>query len=410
MKSIPLLLACFAALVLFAPPSQAGDDKLNSSLRFLKELKTSQRARTHLEPKLAGLVASAAVTATVKFDHALSEGELAAFEALGLSFYRIDGAVARTDAIYPVRIPWDTIDLLGARADVLRMEGSWRPAVFPTLDLSAAEIEADSTWSRNDPLGHPLTGKGMRIADFDTGIDVFHPSFFYADGDTFDWLDVDLNNAFTPGADGVDLNRNGQLDTDERLRFTDGWIYDVARVWGFDTKNNQDNIYQTWWDWLYADRNNNGFREAGPAQGFTENDPTFGEPYFITLDDNQNGTLDVGEKLAALGTSKIYATMNAESIERVRGVDLILTDDDTNGHGTAVSGILAGGTVGRHRFAGIAPDAEILAGAFFSGIPVSYLIPWARSREADVMLYEFGGFIFDFLDGTSLEEELITSE
>lgn len=410
MKSLHALIVLVAALMFFSPPAKAGADKLNSSLRFLKHLKSQPHSKTALEPQLAGILQSAAVAATVQFDHVLSHGEIAAYEALGCSFFRIDGEAARTNAIYPVRLSWDAIDRLGARADVLRVEGSWRPAVFPALDVSAAEIEADSAWHYSDPLGFPLTGKGMRIADFDTGIDVFHPSFFYADGDTFDWIDGNLNNAFTPGADGVDLNRNGSLDANERLRFTDGWIYDAARVWGFNTRNNQDFIYQTWWDWLYNDENNNGFREVGPAQGFTESDPTFGEQIFIALDDDGNGALNVGEKIVALGTSKIYATMNTDSIERVRGIDLILTDNDTNGHGTAVSGILAGGTPGRHRFTGIAPDAEILAGAFFSDIPISYLIPWARSRGADVMLYEFGGFIYDFLDGTSLEEELITNE
>ena len=410
MKSLHTLIALVAAIVVFSSPGEAGTDKISSSLRFLKHMKSQPQPKTALEPRLASIVQSATVVATIKFDHVLSPGEIASYESLGCSFFRIDGEVARTNTIYPVRISWDAIDPVGARTEVRRIEGNWRPAVFPTLDVSSAEIEADSAWHYSDPLGFPLTGHGKRIADFDTGIDVFHPSFFYADGDTFDWIDGNLDNIFNPGADAVDLNRNQILDSNERLRFTDGWIYDIARVWGYDTKNNQDHVYQTWWDWLYVDANNNGFREVGPAQGFTERDPTFGEQFFITLDENDNGSLDVGEKLVALGTSKIFATMNTDSVERVRGVDLILTEDDTNGHGTAVSGILAGNTPGRHRFTGIAPDAEILAGSFFSGIPISYLIPWARSRDADVMLYEFGGFIYDFLDGTSLEEELITNE
>lgn len=409
MRSPTPLIVLLPAL-LCAAVSGAAADKSSSSLRFLTHIRSKPASKARLEPELAAVVRSETITATVQFDHVLSAGEIGSFEAIGCRFYRLGGGIARTDEIYPLRIPWDAIERVEASPDVRRIECNWRPAVYPTLDVSAAEIEADSIWCRADPLGLPLTGRGMRIADFDTGIDVFHPSFFYADGDTFDWIDGNLNGVFTPGSDGVDLNRNGTLDADEHLRFTDGWIYDIARVWGYDTRNNHDYIYQTWWDWLYVDANNNGVRDAGPAQGFSENDPTFGERFFISLDDNANGSLDTGERLVALGTSKIYATMNADSIERVRGVDLILTDDDTNGHGTAVSGILAGGTPYRHRFTGIAPGAEILAGYFFSGIPISYLIPWARSRGADVMLYEFGGFIYDFLDGTSLEEVLITSE
>ncbi|MBI4720800.1 MAG: S8 family peptidase [Chitinivibrionia bacterium] len=410
MRTMQSLFVCMMTLIVFTFPAEAGNDKLNSTLRFLRSARAEARKRPLEDPRLSSAVEAASATVTVKFDHVLSGAEISSYEERGIRFYRIDGETARSETVYPMRIPWSMIDELSGRVDVRRVESAWRPAVYPTLDVSAHEIEADSVWVRNDPLGNPLTGKGLRIADFDTGIDVFHPSFFYADGDTFDWLDINLDNTFTPGADCVDLNRNGLLDTGERLRFTDGWIYDPAHVWGYSTKNNQDYIYQTWWDWLYADTNNNGFRSAGPGAGFTENDPTFGEPMFIALDENADGALDVGEKLVALGTSKIFATMNADSVERVRGTDLILTQNDTNGHGTAVSGILAGGTPGRHRFCGIAPDAEILAGACFSDFPISYLIPWARTRGADVMLYEFGGFVYDFLDGSSLDEELITSE
>jgi hypothetical protein len=347
---------------------------------------------------------------TVKFDHALSPGEIAGLEGEGVEFYYIDGRVARTRSIYPVRIAWSQIDRFSDRADVVRMESAWQPCVFPTLDVSGPEIQADSCWLHADPLALPLTGRGKRICDFDTGIDVFHPSFFFADGDTLDWLDVDGNHGFTPGTDAVDINGDGIAGGGETLRFTDGWISDYANVFSGSDRSNADNIYQTYWDWLYADTNNNFVRDYGPADGFTESDPTFGEPWFIALDDNENGQLDVGEKLVALGTSKIHATLNTGSVERLRGIDLIESDDDTNGHGTAVSGILAGGTPGRHRFAGIAPDAELLAGNVFSDVPLSLLIPWARSRGADVMLYEYGSYTYQFLDGSSLSEELVTAE
>ena len=128
------------------------------------------------------------------------------------------------------------------------------------------------------------------------------------------------------------------------------------------------------------------------------------------LDDNQNNVLDLGEKLVTLGTSKIAGTMNTGAIARNRGVDLMESDQDTHGHGTAVCGILAGNSAWRHRFAGIAPDAEILLGNVFSDVPLSVLIPWARSMGADAMLYEFGSFIYEFLDGSSLDEELISIE
>ncbi|UCG50917.1 MAG: S8 family peptidase, partial [Candidatus Latescibacterota bacterium] len=384
--------------------------KTDSSLRLLQRLREAPPDNMTQPTSMPSAAQAENAVVTIKFDHVLTAGEIAEYERIGLSFFYLDGVIARTKSIYPARIPWPLVDQVSGRAEVLRMEGSWRPGVFATLDVSAHEIEADSAWSREDALGFPLTGKGMRVADFDTGIDVFHPSFFYADGDTVDWLDLDQNTIFNPGSDAVDLDGNGQFSPGETLRFLDGWIYDAAHVWGPDDTSNDDNLYQTYWDWLYADQNNNGSRDFGPGSGYSESDPTYGERLFIALDDNDNGVLNLGERLVALGTSKIFATMNGGSVERVRGVDLIDSDDDTNGHGTAVSGILAGGTVGRHLFTGIAPDAEILAGYFFSGVPISYLIPWARSRDADAMLYEFGGFLYRFLDGSSLDEELVTTE
>jgi hypothetical protein len=249
----------------------------------------------------------------------------------------------------------------------------------------------------------------MRISDFDTGIDVFHPSFFYADGDTFNWIDVDLSTTFTPGLDCVDLNRNGNANANEILSYFDGRIYDPAHVWGPINPSNLGNGYQTYWDWLYNDANGNLQRDYGPGAGYTESSPSFGEQVFIALDTNGNGALDPGERLVALKTSKVYATMTGGALERRRGIDLIQNEADVSGHGSAVAGILAGGTTGRHIFTGIAPDAEILEGYFFSGNPISALIPWARSRGANVMLYEFGGFVWDYLDGSSPDEELITA-
>ncbi len=383
--------------------------KLNTSLKFLRHARAAGLAKGDgRRPALAAAEAEK-VTVTAKFDHVLSDAEIASFERQGADFFRVDGAVSHTGPVYAVGIPWDALDAVAARGDVVRIDAAWRPAVFPVLDVSAHEIEADSAWRELDPLGLPLTGKGLRISDFDTGVDVFHPSFFYADGDTFSWLDIDEDGIFVPGSDCVDLNRNGTPEGNEYLAHFDGLIYDPALVWGYGYPSNSGNGYQTYWDWLYNDANHNFKRDYGPAAGYTESSPSFGEQVFTAIDADGSGTLDIGEKIVALKTSKIYATMTAGAVERLRGVDIIQSEADVNGHGTAVSGILAGGTAGRHRFAGIAPDAEILMGYFFSDNPISALIPWARSRGADVMLYEFGGFVWDYLDGSSLDEELITA-
>jgi subtilisin family serine protease len=395
------------------PPQSAAAaarGKMNAQMRFQRDMRTAPMKTADPARAMLGATGGDKAIATVKFDHVLSGSEIADLESRGIEFFRMEGEIARTRAIYPVKIPWNEIDGLGARREVLRLESSWKPAIYPALDVSVPEIGADSAWTHDDPLGFPITGKGLRVADFDTGVDVFHPSFFYADGDTFNWIDLNENGVFDHSYDFVDLNNNGEFDFGETLRLEDGLIMDYAGVWCSFPPANTDNVYQTYWDWIYADLNYNFNRDFGPAAGFTESSPGFGEPTFVALDDDGDGELDVGERLVQLGSSKIYATMNAGSIERMRGTDLMLSDDDTNGHGTAVMGVVGGGTRGYHRFCGIAPDAELLAGYFFSGVPISYLIPWARSHGADVMLYEFGGFVWEFLDGSTLDEETISIE
>ena len=405
--------ACLLALIVMlslTDASSAGREKMGSPLRLLMDLHSGPMAQSRAPASAAAALQADRVTLTVKFDHVLSESEIKDYETRGGSFYRIDGEIARTAAIYPVSVPWSMVGEMADERSVVRVDASWRPAVYPLLDVSAEEIEAKAVWAHDDPLGHPLTGKGLRIADFDTGIDVFHPSFFFADGDTFSWVDAVVPGTFEPGWDCIDLNRNGVADTGEKLRYFDGWISDPAHVWSLIDPSNNGNGLQTYWDWVYNDANANGARDYGTAAGYTEASPTFGERVYVHLDQNGNGVVNPGEKFVALGTSKIYATMNASHIERVRGTNLILSDQDTNGHGTSVSGILAGGTAGRHIFTGVAPEAEILMGYFFSDNPISLLIPWARAKGADVMLYEFGGFVFDFLDGSSTDEELVSIE
>jgi subtilisin family serine protease len=407
-NAIILNLATLA--ILWPAPLSAWSGKLDSSLRLLRCLRKHPVTASRFEPRVQQAAAGAKVDLAVKFDHVLSRDEIAAYEAEGLSFYYIDGEIARTRTIYPVRVLWARLEAVSARKEILRMESTWKPCLERPLDVSNPEVEADVTWPYTDPLGAPLTGKGIRIADFDTGIDIFHPSFFFADGDTIDWLDCDSSGDFTPGTDAVDINGNGMLDINERMRFTDGLVSDYAHVFSSGNPSNDDGVYQTYWDWLYADSNRNGSRDFGPSAGFTEGDPTYGEPLFIALDDNENGALDVGEKLVALGTSKVVATLSSGNVTRTRGIDLIYSETDQYGHGAPVAGVLAGGTPGRHRFCGIAPEAELIAMGQSTFMDFAFLIPWARSQGADIMLHEWSQFIFTFLDGTSLEEELITAE
>ncbi|MCX5801072.1 MAG: S8 family serine peptidase [Candidatus Eisenbacteria bacterium] len=300
------------------------------------------------------------------------------------------------------------MDALSRRQDVVAVESVWHPRILPTLDVSGPEIRASDVWEQADELGRSLTGQGVIIADFDTGIDVFHPQFWRADGDTLQWLDVNLNGVFDPGVDGVDLNQNGLCDNGERLNFLDGEIYDPAHTFGGNGTSNKDHIFQAHWDWLYNDANDNGVRDHGRSAGFSESTPTYGEGLFILADADGDLTVDPGEDLIALGSSKVVATLNAGNIERVRGTDLIDTARDTDGHGTSVCGILAGGIRGRSRFCGVAPDAELLVGNYFSqDFSVPAFLNWARTRGAKIVLYEFADFVFTPLDGSTNDEQAL---
>jgi subtilisin family serine protease len=243
------------------------------------------------------------------------------------------------------------------------------------------------------------------IADFDTGVDFFHPMLWFADGDTLDWLDVNGNTVFDPGTDAVDKNRNGTADAGELLRYRE-----------ISYSGNTSGVYDVNLDFLYNDVNSNGSRDYGTSAGFTESSPTYGEQWFVSLDANSNNRLNVGERVVGLKTSKIRAIRETNGLVRRRGVDLINATPDTGpygGHGTSVSGIAIGGVAGVHRLAGIAPGAEMIFGSIeYNNAPrffteLATLMTWARAESAKVMLVEDGEWVWEYLDGSSNEEIMI---
>ena len=401
-KFVIALLVLSFQLLSFADSAPA---KLNPTLKLLLSLKNHQYLSNvnDLAP-----VDKSYIDVSVRFDHELNDGEISSLETGGTVFKRVGGQIYSMINIYALKIPWDRIMQIAERADVISVSADWNPCVHPCLDLSNPEIQADAVWEWEDLNGLPITGEGVLIADFDTGIDVYHPAFFKLSEDTLDWLDVDGDSQFTPGADAVDLNDNDIADPGETLDYLEGEIYDEAATFGGSGGvSNSDGIYQPEWDWLYNDTDDSGQREYGYNYGYTESDPTFGELLFTSLDDNNNSLLDPGEKLIALGESKVYATMNPGEQIRIRGTDIIYSAPDYNGHGTAVSGVLAGGNRGIQRFTGIAPEADIIMGYFFDGVSFSSYLPWVASLGCEILLYEFGGWVFRPLDGSSLEETLL---
>jgi hypothetical protein len=259
-----------------------------------------------------------------------------------------------------------------------------------------------------DKEGNLLTGKGVVVGDVDSGVDVFHPMFFFADGGEFDWTDVDGDGKFSPGKDGVDLNANGKIDDNEVLRYLELKDYTYSMLPGMEYKK-----YNPAYDFLYVDNNGNKRRDFGPGAGFTESDPTYGEQFFITIDINSNGKLDKSEKITALKTSKIRAVRERNGNIRRRGIDLIYTEEDSSGHGTGVAGLILGGTYGVQKIQGIAPDAEFVVASvqydytprFVRNFPD--LIQFLRDEKINILLFEDGEWMWEFMDGSSTEEEMV---
>ncbi|MCU0371653.1 MAG: S8 family serine peptidase [Ignavibacteria bacterium] len=259
-----------------------------------------------------------------------------------------------------------------------------------------------------DKNGNPVTGKGVVVGDIDSGIDIFHPFFFFADGGSFAWLDVDKNGKFTPGLDAVDLDGDGIAKTEETLRYIE--IANLTYMLKFDADNFNPDM-----DFLYVDANGNKKRDFGEKDGFTEADPTYGEQLFIAIDENKNGTLDVNEKITGLKTSKVRAVREKDGTIRRRGTDLIKTEPDSVRHGTGVSGIVLGGHYGVQKMHGFAPDAELV----MANIKYDYtprfvrnfpdLVKFIRDEKVNILLFEDGEWMHEFMDG-STPEELLTNE
>ena len=260
-----------------------------------------------------------------------------------------------------------------------------------------------------DKEGRPVTGKGVVVGDIDSGIDIFHPFFFFADGGEYNWIDVDKNGTFTPGLDAVDYNNDGIASINEVLRYIEmnNNTYNVLKT---DKENFNPDM-----DFLYNDKNGNKKRDHGEKDGFSEQDPTYGEQFFIAIDANQNGVLETGESIIALNTSKVRAVREKDGTIRRRGIDLIKTEPDSVQHGTSVAGIVLGGHYGVQKLHGFAPDAEIV----MANIKYDYtprfvrnfpdMIKFLRDEKVNILLFEDGEWMFEFMDG-STEEEMLTNE
>ncbi|MFW9965454.1 MAG: S8 family serine peptidase, partial [Candidatus Sifarchaeia archaeon] len=282
----------------------------------------------------------------------------------------------------------ETLDSMGY-FDTVQLQTPARNLHSPR-NVSIPEVDADSVWNILDGIGRNVTGEGILIADLDSGVDWRHPDLWFADGESYDWLDAGADSLFVNGTDVVDLNRDMGPTADETL-----YYIDIDLDSAFDTST----------EWIWADN--------VTQDGI----PQIGEPFFVVNDTNHNDRIDVGEQLVMLNTPKTkyiveVSSILAQTVVYERGVNLTTSPhEDYYGHGTAVAGILLGGQIGYRTHVGVAPNAELamirVLGNQSDWLTVEDGLNYAVQLGANVILTELGSWTYNYLDGSSAAETLI---
>lgn len=354
-------------------------------------------------PSTAGLGVS------LRFDKPLDWADARALEDIGVMLHANALRQPSLGLVYAAWVSFGALPQLERWPGLVRVEPAYHPILLRPLEVTSAQVGASAAHL------HPslsVTGKGVLIADIDSGIDVMHPAFFKANGGAFDWIDTNNNGKLDQGVDAIDYNRNGQVDQNERARILDGaTVLDYAS----GATDNNDELLSASQDWVYIDANVDFKRNSGVEAGFLEDDPAYGEPLFVVEDANFNDRLDLHERLILLKSSKIVKYVDGPRVFE-RGKNLIEagTAPGLNDafHGTGVAGIAVGGQLGYHRRVGLAPDAELLMlsrdsmsqDRDWSADPELLLLQEAVNSGANMVLHEWTNPFLRPLDGsTNLE-------
>lgn len=341
---------------------------------------------------------------TIRFADPPTARDVDALRAAGaLVPLRRDGSPRGYGSTLYAELPPAALEAVAAMPGVERIRAAGSPFLAPRpLDAMAIEVQAADAWRHAPDGAAPLTGAGITICDIDSGIDPFHPLFFRADGGTFAWVDTDGDGVFTPGVDGVDRAGDGQVATLRVLNLPISHYSDDTPLFGSD-----DPSFHAGMDFLYADLNGSGAREHGPAAGFGDTDPSFGEPLYVIDDVNGDGALGPDEKLVALGSSKIRSVLFDGTTYR-RGENLsMLPVSEEFAHGAGASAVLAGGVRGLTRLVGMAPDAELVVAVHDESGTELELADFCIDEGARVVLHEYAPWVGYPLDGSSDLEEYI---
>jgi len=324
----------------------------------------------------------------VRFSEELNDEIASEIQTLGIRFSFGTPSLSSIGPYFLVRGSSESFKTIIARGLVseIKLQTS-TDHLHSARDVSIPEIGADTIWSKLDKMGMNITGEGILIADLDSGVDWWHPDLWFADGGEFDWLDVNVNGTFEY-TDAVDKDSSGTPTSDEMIGYID---------------TDQDGTFDASIDWVWNDLNQNTIIELG-------------EPIYVVDDANGNDVLDIGEKLVLLQTPKTKYIVEGDPDPIVpfrvweRGVNLTSsTHVDTDGHGTAVAGILLGGQPGYRKYVGVAPCAELMMIKVLGtdALTIEEGLVYAYNQGADVVLVEVGQWVEVFLDGSSAVELLI---
>ena len=415
---VPILafvLVCTAATA--APAAGDHRGKLDASVtRLLAAQARGDRAYHPRAPER--LVPVNTVAAVIRLATPATPGILARLEAAGARLFRADGRPLAVGPFVQVRLPLHAVDAVAALPEVLKIEA--HAPVRPTGwdDHSHTGTGLSQAWDLIETPAGDLHGDGVTVGLIDSWIDSYHPAFFHADGGRYDWIDLDGDGLFTPGVDGVDLDDDGAASDAELLRVMDGPVTWTANSTGGGKDENVNDGFDPDQDWLWTDINLSGVREVGADAGFVESTPAYGEPLFVADDVDGSGTLDRGEQLLRLGTSKIKAVYRPEKDETfVRGHNLI--DYPAWGasisHATMTAGVVVGNLPVYQRRHGVAPAADVLLVDWEMdqiggeempyGDPILAGLVWLLENEADVTSHSYGILIGEFCDGSSELEQ-----
>ncbi len=247
------------------------------------------------------------------------------------------------------------------------------PTKVSALDDSIPEIGADDVWQ-----DYNITGRNVKVGVIDTGIDWRCPDFWRPNGTEYDWI--------VSGSDWyVDLDDDGVGDPNEELILFDFSFTPAG--------------YTPEYDWLINDANSDTYWDYGQ------------ESVFLST--------GLGNTLVLLGECKVQEIWDISTgYYWQNGLNLTYEDSggtsteiDSNGHGTNVASIVAGGQIYpiRRNYVGVAPDADLTIVKLYtwSSTEVIDAIHYCVNQGVDIISMSLGFEYWQFWDGSDDLEKAV---